>query len=142
MNRASLNYARRVCPNDPALDAEDVLQMAWLRAFKHLATLPDDEARRKYLNTTIRAVAIDHQRRMSRRPIPVQLFDQHVGGDAEDEALALAELAATLLTVPPALLLFALGWLWEEIAAALGVPKNTLRVQGHRWRQAQEGMQA
>ena len=86
MNRACLNYARRVCPKDPALDAEDVLQMAWLRAWAHLVTLPDDEARRKYLNVTIRTVAIDYQRRMNRRPVSVQLHDTHISGDAEDEA--------------------------------------------------------
>jgi DNA-directed RNA polymerase specialized sigma24 family protein len=142
MNRACLGYARRVCPKDPAIDADDILQMAWLRAGPHLAALPDDEARRKYLNVAIRTVAIDYQRRMGRRPVSVQLVDRHIGGDAEDEALALVSLAATLATVPPALLLFALGWLWEEIAAATGANKRTLMVRAHRWRSAQGGMGA
>jgi DNA-directed RNA polymerase specialized sigma24 family protein len=142
MNRACLGYARRVCPKDPAVDEWDVLQMAWLRAGPHLDALPDDEARRKYLNVAIRCVAIDEQRRMGRRPVSVQLVDRHIGGDAEGEALALVELAATLATVPPALLLFALGWLWEEIAAATGINKRTLMVRAHRFREAQRGMQA
>jgi DNA-directed RNA polymerase specialized sigma24 family protein len=142
VNRACLGYARRVCPRDPALDAQDILQSAWLRAFAHLAALPDDEARRKYLNVAIRTVAIDHQRRMARRPIPVQLFDQHIGGDAEEEAIALAELATVLPTVPPALILYALGYEWGEIAALLGVPLITTKTRAHRWRRAQEELQA
>jgi DNA-directed RNA polymerase specialized sigma24 family protein len=141
-NRACIGYARRVCPKDPAIDEEDVLQMAWLRAGPHLAALPDDEARRKYLNVVIRTVAIDYQRRMGRRPIYAPLHDYYMGGNAEDEALALVELAATLATVPPALLLNALGWLWEEIAAATGANKRTLMVRAHRWRSAQGGMGA
>lgn len=139
VNRACFGYARRVCPKDPALDAQDILQSAWLRAFAHLAALPDDEARRKYLNRTIRTVAIDHQRGMSRRPVAAPLYDEHVGGDAEDEALTRAELATVLTSVPPALLLYALGWMWEEIAAALGVPMITTKTRAHRWRRAHAG---
>jgi DNA-directed RNA polymerase specialized sigma24 family protein len=134
--RACMGYARRVCPKDPAVDAEDVLQMAYLRAMPHLAALPDEEARRKYFNVAIRSVAIDEQRRMGRRPVTVQLHDNRPGGNAEDEALARVELAAVLRRVPPALLLHVCGWAMAEIAPTLGENLHTLAVRTNRWRQA------
>lgn len=137
-----LPYARRICPRDPALDAEDIMHTAWIKACAHLAALPGDDDRRKYLNRAILTVVLDHRRGAARRPILAPLYDHHIGGNAEDEALLRVELAALLPLVPAALLWHVSGWALAEIAAALGVNVTTVATQAHRWRAAQGGRQA
>ena len=138
-----LPYARRVCPRDPAIDAEDLVIMAWIRTRRWLDALPGDDDRVRYLQRGIKSAAIDYRRALSHSrsgisPEVCPLRDDLLSApnDVESEVIARVDLAAIIASVPPPLLLYALGWMWSEIAAMAGVPISTPRVQAHRWRQA------
>jgi DNA-directed RNA polymerase specialized sigma24 family protein len=142
LHAATLRYARtRHCP-DPMTDAEDLTSCAWLRSLPHLTDRFTEAEHRSYLRSATSCCAVDAQRAWRRRPT-APLPDWHPSGvSVEDEALALAELGRLLALVPPALLLFACGWLWGEIAAATGTNAHTLKVQAHRFRRAREALEA
>lgn len=138
-----LRVARAVLPPDPALDAEDVVQEAWLRALPWLdAGRPEWECR-AYLARAVRTVALDHRRRLARRGDCLPLAAWVPGGqDAEAEALARLALAEGLATVPPCLLAWACGWPQAEVAAALGLSVQAVKARAWRWRAAHGGMMA
>lgn len=126
-----------MCPADPAIDAEDLVQAAWLKVGARLDPARSAGEQTAYLNLIIGQLATDHHRAAKRHPI-LPLVDWLPGGvNVEAEAIARVELAAVLGVVPLALLLFACGYSWDEIAAAQGVPLSTPRVRAVRWRQAQ-----
>lgn len=138
LHALTLRYARTRYLPDPAMDADDLAAMAWLRSLPHLADQYTEAQHGRYLRGAASCCAVDAQRAWRRRP-HLPLEDWLPGKEnVEAEAIARVELAAVLAIVPPALLHFALGYLWSEIAAAFGVPLVTPRTQAHRWRRAQE----
>lgn len=138
-----LRHARRVLPPDPALEAADLVQSAWLRAHHWLDGERTEGERVKYLTTTITTTAIDHRRRMARRPTTVPLEDwAHAPGDVADEACARVLLGALLGVVPLGLLLYGLGWTWDEAAAATGTELSTVKTRAFRFRHERAGVVA
>lgn len=162
---ATLRAARRIPIHDPAIDAEDVAQEAWLRSARWLDGNRSRDEQVAYLRAAARAVAIDHIRRVRRRggaavcldapqrtadgegwSAPGELIPAPIS--VEDAALARADLAeivgaavkgnAMALTA----LLLGLGHTAGEIAAATGVARVTVSTRALRWRAAHGGMLA
>jgi DNA-directed RNA polymerase specialized sigma24 family protein len=134
-------HARRVCPADPAIEPEDLVQAAWLRT----QSLRDAEPGRDHGGVLYRAVtqvAIEHYRRGKARGARVELGDWHPApGGVEALALARVELGAILADVAAGDL-FALAALTAarcgngEAAALLGWERSTLNTRVFRWRRA------
>lgn len=130
----------RYVVTDPALDAGDLCQTAWLRGLDRLAAIPTDAERAAYLVRLARNAGVDAWRRHRRRPT-VPLDDALAGaGDAAEEAVAALALVAAAVAAPPAVLLHALGYGWEEVGARTGQCANTAKTGAFRWRRrAREG---
>ncbi|HET6484673.1 MAG TPA: sigma-70 family RNA polymerase sigma factor [Actinoplanes sp.] len=120
--------------------AEDLLQEAMLRAWRHRAKIPDDhEQQRRWLFTVARHLATDALRARSVRPVEVGGLDLTQLPDRADHAQtvadthsvidALAELShghrVTLVH------LYCLGHTVAETAERLGVPPGTVRSRSH-----------
>jgi RNA polymerase sigma-70 factor (ECF subfamily) len=116
-------------------DAEDVLQEAFVRYWRHQRDLPGDP--QALLITSIRRAAIDHARRESRRSAREEKAD---GGLAEremvfapqlgEDADRRAEIEAALQRLPLEQREVLVLKIWneltfEQIATALGIPANT-----------------
>jgi DNA-directed RNA polymerase specialized sigma24 family protein len=138
-----LNHARRVLPPDPALEPADLVQSAWVKVGRRLDAGRSEGEQVAYLCLVIGQIATDQRRQLKRRALGGVVDERHPSPERlEEETIARVLLAAALGAAPEGLLLFAAGWLWDEIAALVGVPTNTLRVQAHRWRAAHERMGA
>jgi DNA-directed RNA polymerase specialized sigma24 family protein len=132
-----LAHARRVLPPDPAIEAEDLVQAAYAKVGNRLDTTRPAWEQGAYLCRAITQLAIDRQRACRRHP-RAQLADWCPSPrDPEAEALAQLDLAALLAAVPPALVLYACGYLWTEVGAMLGVSAQSAKVRAWRWRRAQ-----
>lgn len=135
--RRCLNHARRVLPPDPMLDAEDLVQMAWIKAKPWLDGDRPVEEQRAYLMTTINTLAIDQRRRRACRPT-VPLEDWHARSTRfEDDALDCVLLAplvdeAQRCSAGRAVLLIGAGYTWREAAKIAGASTTNIT----RWRQA------
>lgn len=133
-----LRHARRVCPPDPALDAEDLVQQAWVKAHKWLDGDRSESDRMKYLYTAVTSVALDSRRRTKRRAIGGTV-DEWFPDPArfEDVALDRVTLAPLLdealqSRAGLAVLLIGMGHTWDDATARAGVG----RIGVHRYRQA------
>lgn len=159
--RAALAAARRLTIHDPAIDAEDVAQEAWLRSVRWLDGGRPEHEQVAYLRAAVRSVGIDHIRRAGRHGgAPVPLDAPHLGagdewitpgeivaapGSVEGEALArleLAEVAGAAAggdALALAALLMGMGHTRDEIGRAWGVAGVTVSTRAHRYRAARAG---
>lgn len=138
-----VRHAGRCLPADPALEAEDLAQQAWLLVGGRLDALPTDGDRARVLCRTITNLAINHYRRLARHP-RVTLVDVYFAADdPAGEALLAAELDAALTTPRLGLaeaVLHGLGYTYDEIAARVGVGRGTVcsRISRSRDRAGEE----
>lgn len=159
--RACLAAARRIPVRDPAIDAEDVAQEAWLRSARWLDGGRPGHERAAYLRAAVRAVAIDHIRRVRRCGWADSLDAPQRAGDGEDRAAAgelvaapgsvegaalarleLAEVAGAAAggdALALAALLMGMGHTRDEIGRAWGVAGVTVSTRAHRYRAARAG---
>lgn len=133
---------RRTRSADPAWDAEDLVQAAWLRGLPLLADIPNDRERAHYLTRLAKNVAIDRWRWKRTRPTAPLYDDQPARNDLEDEALAAATLARLAPGVPPALLLHAAGYPFPEAARLTGQTLGAVTMATHYWRRKHAGLEA
>ena len=135
--RICLRLAFRYASNTS--EAEDIAQEALLRAWRRRSTLRDSGSRKQWLSTIVRNEAFRQHARL--RPDPTATIEFREG--AEDEqvlaAVELADLQAALgLLSERERVLLSLRY--EEdltqpaIAARLGIPEGTVKVQLHRAR--------
>jgi RNA polymerase sigma factor (sigma-70 family) len=138
-----LRHARRVLPGDPALEPADLVQHAYVRVGARLDALATDQDRANILCRTITRLAVDHYRRLGRRP-QVPLTDEQVAapgdlaGDAETAEALDAALATPRLGLAECALL-GLGYTQVQIAERLGILPATVRTRIHRAHRHREG---
>lgn len=138
MDEAARRVARRRWCPDPAVDAEDVAQAAWLRVLPRLTAERPEEEQTHYLLGAVACVAIDAQRRWRRRPRGEFGDWLPSGQDVEAEAIARAELGPILDRAVAgerdvlALVLLACGLEWREVMPLVGVSRATI----WRWHRA------
>ena len=124
---------------------DDIVQIAFTRAFDRLATLRDASMFRSWLLQAVRNAALDHVRDRARRPENVELSELLGSCDPSPEEVAeLRELAGRLelaaLRLPrrdavALALTVQFGLSPTELADALGVTPNNAKVILHRARQ-------
>jgi RNA polymerase sigma-70 factor (ECF subfamily) len=113
---------------------DDVLQEAYLKAFRNLASLRDEEALVPWLYRIVYNAAMDQLRRRYRlRQVPAdELADRpDPAPDPADVAVDRRDLAAALQALPPdmraaVLLVDAEGLSYEEAAVVIGVAPGTV----------------
>lgn len=113
------------------VEAEDVLQTAFLRAWTHLPRLRREERFAPWLFRIATNAARDALGRLRERPRPLHAEDDVVGPDPApipDLEAGLASLDGLTPETRSLLLLRAvLGWSAEETAAVLGTTASTIR---------------
>jgi RNA polymerase sigma factor (sigma-70 family) len=141
-----LRHARRVLPGDPALEPADLVQHAYVRVGARLDALATDQDRANILCRTITRLAVDHYRRLGRRP-QVPLTDERadalvapgdLAGDAETAEALDAALATPRLGLAECALL-GLGYTYAQIAERLGIQRTTVATRIHRAHHHREG---
>lgn len=139
IRQSCLSYARRTLSSDPAVDAEDLVQSAFLKTLGRLDGTRPVAQQIIYLRRAIDQVALDAGRR--RRFVAAdpgalpECADPR--RDTEGEALAREaddEWAGRLAALdakcgPAAALVFCAGFSYREASAALGVLPTTLRMR-------------
>lgn len=131
--RAMLVYATRLLGDRAA--AEDVVQEALIRAWRHPEALSDGRGSvRGWLLTVVRNLVIDRVRARDARPpeVPEEPDTGPATRDHADAVAAAVTVHAALATLSPehrAVLeqVYLHGRDLEETAAALGVPKGTVK---------------
>ncbi|WP_250009746.1 sigma-70 family RNA polymerase sigma factor [Actinoplanes sp. M2I2] len=130
-------------------DAEDLLQETMLRAWRRVDDLPAGvEARRRWMFTVARNVAIDAVRSMRARPAEVYGADGVAAAAVPDETSRLLDrqvLGDTLarLTDRQRAVLVSLYWTDRsvaETAASLGIREGTVRSRSHYALRAVRGL--
>ena len=140
-------HARRVCPPDPAISAEDVAHAAFVKCAALLPTLPTDLDRLRLWTRAVNQVATDAHRRAQRVAF-LPLADWTPSGDnVEAEALArveLHDLIARAVVDPFArtAIAVALGYSGHEAAALCCCARPTVNTRVLRFRAANERMGA
>jgi RNA polymerase sigma-70 factor, ECF subfamily len=111
---------------------DDVLQEAYLKAFRALPSLRGQEALGTWLRRIVYNAAMD-QLRGRRRVLPLDDLPDRPdpAPDPADVAVGRRDLAAALESLPPlmraaVLLVDAEGLTYEEAGAIIGVPKGTV----------------
>lgn len=127
---------------DPALDLDDLMQTAWLRALPHLPAIPTDQERAHYLIRVVKRLNIDvwrKQHRRARAPL-----DANLASNEDVESLVLTSLAAerAIKVAPEAAVLLGLGWSLGEVAARSGKHPVTVKTALWRWRQRHRDTEA
>ncbi|MDO8364730.1 MAG: RNA polymerase sigma factor [Actinomycetota bacterium] len=119
-------------------DVDDVLQAAYLKAFRRWSTFRGEAAFGTWLHTIVYRTAIDHVRTTRRRAL------LHVRSAARDTALSTDEAVGDRLAVEAALarlsvaqraavlLVDAQGMSYDEAAVVLGVASGTIASRVHR----------
>lgn len=97
-------------------DAEDVMQDALIRTYKHAGTIKDPSAFRTWLFRTVRNACLMKRRKRVDEPARVESLD-HVGGDGADESSQAGREVASDAKGPDELALNA--WLGESLRRAL-----------------------
>jgi len=120
--------------------AEDLVQEAFLRAWRGLPPgLPDDQ-QRAWLHRTARNLAIDELRRRSRRPaVSIDALGPVAGPDAAPEVLDVSREALARLSAHDRFLLllrFEAGFAHAEIAGLLNISEEAARKRLGRARAA------
>lgn len=113
-------------------DMDDVLQEAYLKAWRRLASFRGDSAFSSWLYSVVYTTAIDQVRAASRRPtVPLEIVPDRPVGDnaqliAEQAALrqALGELPADQLAVVA--LVDGEGYAYDSVAEMLGISPGTV----------------
>lgn len=123
-----LRYCIIMCRNQTV--AEDIVQMAFMRAMSHLDTLEtlNGAQRRSWLYKTARNLFYDHVRRTSMSADKEQAADD----ETEDDGYAEAEMYMILTVLPYDLgVLFSQryieGYTSTELSDIYGVPSATIR---------------
>jgi RNA polymerase sigma-70 factor (ECF subfamily) len=119
--------------------ADDLTQETFLRVWTALPRYRQQASVRTWLLAIARNTAIDGLRAASRRPVGVELVDDHTGSVAPDPA-GLVTTERLLASLPPdrRLALFLtqiLGLSYGEAAAVCDVPVGTIRSRVARGRQ-------
>lgn len=119
--------------------AEDLLQEAFIRAYRALAGYDADRIRSLALRGWIWTIALNlgrnHVRDSSRRPRPVELFDTHATEDPEppDSRLWDARLARLSPVQRKAVILrHVVGLTYPELSVALDRPEGTIKADVSR----------
>jgi RNA polymerase sigma-70 factor (ECF subfamily) len=141
---AVLRHARRVLPADPALDAEDLCQGAYLKTLGRLDPARSEHEQVTYLCRALDQVAIDAARRKRLATVDTASVPECADPrrDTEGEALARAaedEWAARLVALgplygPALALVYAGGMSYSASCAILGIPQTTLKMRLYRAR--------
>jgi len=138
-NQRLFRAARAITRSD--VEAEDVLQQAWLDVFRHLAQFRGDSAFTTWATRITVNAAIAHARK---RPVIAEVQDVP-GGDKPDEVVDTAQLGvlleATLAQLPQGhrevmVLRDVLELDTSETAQCLGLSEEAVRVRLHRARAA------
>lgn len=140
-------YAYWLC-RDPQV-AEDLVQETFLRAWKALDSLVDDKAAKAWLITILRR---ENARRFERKQFDLVDLDEHPQSDQDalhsEQEMEHEWLRRHIARLPdeyqePLLLQVLGGFSGEEIAAQLGLNKNTVMTRLFRARnQIKEAMEA
>lgn len=137
---ALLAFLRRLVPTGAAHTADDLMQETMLRTWRYLDSVPaESEARRRWLFTVARRIAIDTYRKRKTQPTEVSLMDIdpiHAGIDVTGTVIANLELRnaiGRLSNAHRAVLagLYADGHSMEEVAARLHIPVGTVKSRAH-----------
>lgn len=134
--RALLDYARMLLGGDRGR-AEDVVQEALLRAWRHPETVNTDRPLRGWLLTVVRNLAFDELRSRRARPHEVPEAPEAGHEDRElDRVLVAYELAEALGSLSPdhRAVISALYYRDLSVAEAaeeLGVPTGTVKSRAH-----------
>lgn len=139
--RPIFNYIYRMVDNRP--DSEDLTQEVFIKVFKHLGSYNVDRPFRPWLYTIATRTVYDWLRKRQRRPESLILDDPEAHFETIDPVDTYAVIEAKLdldrglARLKPiyqtVLLLFYQQQLaYEEIAAVLGVPINTVKTYLHR----------
>jgi len=135
-------HALKVRPNDPAIEAADLVQAAFLKVGNRLDTARSDGEQVRFLCLAISQLAIDVHRRIAKRPRA--WLSPHLPSsiDVAGEAITNADLAAALAVPRRGLgeaVLLGLGYTITEIAARLDMPTGTVKTRIHWARRSAEG---
>ncbi|MCW5946444.1 MAG: sigma-70 family RNA polymerase sigma factor [Fimbriimonadales bacterium] len=120
---------------DP-IEAEDVAQESFLKAFRELHRLRDDRAFGSFIYRICVRLCVDRLRLKKAEPSPMEPWDKAPSGSIENKVLVeklLAKLPADLRTT---LVLREMEQLsYEEVAQAMNVPVGTVRSRLHTARE-------
>jgi RNA polymerase sigma-70 factor (ECF subfamily) len=125
-------------------DVDDLVQEAFLRAFRGLSRLEDPERFGAYLHRIAHNIAVDRVRRGGREPVAVEDVDLATSGDraplADIREERLESMRRQVGRLPLALREAVLMFYFEqkpmaEIAAMLGVTEGAVNQRLHRARQ-------
>ncbi|MFC1462186.1 RNA polymerase sigma factor [Verrucomicrobiota bacterium] len=120
-------------------DAEDILQEAFLRAYRRLAGLRNPALFPKWLYSIVINVARERRRR-HKPTVPIESIPELPGHTVDPaERAALQELLARIANLPPKYripltLRYASGLKYGEIARQLGIGETAARSRVHRAR--------
>ncbi len=117
-------------------EAADLTQDVFLRVSRSQAPAGDEPGRRAWVFRIARNVAIDHVRRVQRRPEPDVLHDVAAAPDRQDVSAAVKQALATLADLDRDVFLLreAGGLSNGEIAAACDLSPDAVRSRIHRAR--------
>lgn len=125
----------------PSADVDDLLQEAFFRAFRSIATFRGDSSFRGWLFRIAANAARDHHRRGRKRGVVLTLEDRELADTADPVGEAEASEAESRLNralgqLPPKqrevfLLRAQQGMAYEDIAASLGTTPGAARVHYH-----------
>lgn len=119
-----------------SVEAEDVAQEAFLKAFREIHTLRDDRAFGSFLYRICVRLCVDRLRLRKAEPSPMEPWDKAPSGMIENKVLVeklLSKLPPELRTT---LILREMEQLsYEEVAQAMNVPVGTVRSRLHTARE-------
>ncbi|UMP06942.1 sigma-70 family RNA polymerase sigma factor [Amycolatopsis sp. EV170708-02-1] len=135
--KAMLAYATRLLGDRVA--AEDILQEAWVRAWRHPENLTTRrESLRGWLLTVVRNLVLDRKRARARRPTEVAESSEDIPVERDhadsvvDSIFVLAALDELTIKHRDALVqIYVHGTSVEEAAKKLGVPPGTVKSRSH-----------
>jgi RNA polymerase sigma-70 factor (ECF subfamily) len=119
--------------------AEDLLQEAFARAWRHSAMFDGDiDKARPWLFTVVRNLVIDHHRACRIRPVETQLSDvqETVFADETDRVLTARVVAEALAELPRQqreviTLMYFSGYTVNQAAERLGIPAGTVKSRSY-----------